>query len=134
MHRLITVENYADKYIPIKIHNAIIEALKETMPSKLLKRVKDYEEKVNKVIHATVLNDLGTTDLNSSKAKKYNKANLISQYSSIVSKRCKPLAHLQTQEMMRSPSIWTTPVLTKVLHIINFLSKAFYGIGGLLGL
>ena len=32
-----TIENYADKYIPIKIQNAILDALREVMPSKLMK-------------------------------------------------------------------------------------------------
>ena len=99
-----TVENYTEKYIPIKTINYIVEAFNDVMPSKSLRKVKEYEEKVNKIIHTTVLNDQGISNIQKTATyrnqmtdselipdvktkKKISKASLINQYSSIIGRR-----------------------------------------------
>ena len=104
LNRIMTLENYTEKYIPIKTINYIVEAFNDVMPSKSLRKVKEYEEKVNKIIHTTVLNDQGISNIQKTATyrnqmtdselipdvktkKKISKASLINQYSSIIGRR-----------------------------------------------
>eukprot|EP00343_Euplotes_focardii_P000698 CAMPEP_0205802884 /NCGR_PEP_ID=MMETSP0205-20121125/5358_1 /ASSEMBLY_ACC=CAM_ASM_000278 /TAXON_ID=36767 /ORGANISM="Euplotes focardii, Strain TN1" /LENGTH=330 /DNA_ID=CAMNT_0053070049 /DNA_START=594 /DNA_END=1583 /DNA_ORIENTATION=+ len=63
INRIMTLENFTEKYVPIRTQNSICDALKSVMPSKSIKKVKEYEDRVNKTIHEVVLNDHGIADL-----------------------------------------------------------------------
>lgn len=53
------VENYVDKYIPIKLHEDIVETCKSYLPSEALTKLQVYCKKRGQELHMDILQDDG---------------------------------------------------------------------------